>query len=308
MNSTNAYTTQQNTLSSQNISSTENNKFEFIEPTYSNGSCVSVKFNQTNQFYFVLYSTSEVVSIESDPQNMSVSSIKNYNNSENIWSVSLSWLLIDPKFKETHLFCFQAKNKQGYKTEKRCVSLVVDGIIPKFANPYPTGLTDKNISYFSILSQNVPIIKSNKQNFYIRIFDSNEKQIYNIEANSSDIWINNSTQLVFRTKYNFTEGETYFVRLDPDIVRSNQDCPLGSLPLNDKNFWSFSIKANHEIKNNTDSIQTNYTTVEQKTTINTTLNSTNAYTTPILKSASNKSSDFLIPLIAGVAAGVALLL
>ncbi|RMZ92997.1 hypothetical protein BpHYR1_029432, partial [Brachionus plicatilis] len=128
-------------------------------------------------------------------------------------------------------------------TDQRCVSLVVDAVSPVFENPFPTGLVDPIIAFFTINAVNVPITKSTRSGSYIRIFDSNNTQVIEIESVSSNIAVINSKTLIFSIDFNFTHGETYYVLFDTDVAQSNQYCGLESLPIDNETFWVFTIKA-----------------------------------------------------------------
>lgn len=233
-------------------------RLEFQEPTLQDNKCTAVKFNETFNSKLVVFSNSQITEFSTlSPPGLVKSRIENLNNNQSLWYVNLTWTITDPDLIGINLFCFEAINIDGDKTDQRCISLVVNGISPIFENPSPTGLIDSNVSLFTIDSVNLPITKSTRQGSFIRIFDSNNNQVMQIESISLNVAVLSSKTLVFNVEYNFTKGETYHVLLDTNVAESTQYCGIESLPISNNTFWQFRIRngpsINHDDnqKNNT---------------------------------------------------------
>ncbi|RNA31227.1 integrin beta A [Brachionus plicatilis] len=267
------------------------NKLEFQDPTFKDDSCVFVKFNGTFHSKIIVLSTSRLVEISTlSPRGLIKSKIDNYNNDQNLWYVNLTWTVTDPDQIGVNLFCFEAINVFDEKSDQRCVSLVVDGKGPIFEQPFPTGLVDPIVPFFSVKSSNVPIIKSISPSSYIRIFDSKNAQIAQLESVSSNVQVTDSRTLTFRLHFNFTRGESYFILFDANVAQSNQSCPLESLPIDDKKFWVFTVKISTTISTST--ISSTTTTLKTTSTNPTTFTlSTKKITSTIKAVSSTKTKN-----------------
>ena len=231
------------------VSSTEpcSQQPEFIDPTLPQGSCVSLASGQTftNRLTATSHSSSiTITEIQTvSPMGANRGALYHIHGTYNYY-VDITWTPTTSQQDQVHPLCYTAVNSVGLSSEQTCIQIlagylppaVIQGsAIPNHLMVYAFNATfhinfDKDIQR---PSQSALII------FYEFI---SEIEVYRIDASSSsEVVLNNITEIFVKPNYVFTEKNTYYILFNEGIVQGTEGCGVNSNAVTNKTFWNFEV-------------------------------------------------------------------
>ena len=218
---------------------------EFIDPTLTQGSCVSIAARETFTTQLVATSHSSSVSI-TEIQTISPIGVNRgtlqHTQGTNTFYVNINWSPTTSQLNQVHLFCYTAVNSVGAASEQTCIQLFA-GYLPPTPHPgtaipnhemvYPSNATliinfDKNIQRPS-------------QTAFIMFYEfASEGEVYRIDASSSsEVTFSNLTEITVKPNFVFREKTIYYIVFNEGIVQRTEGCGLESKAETSKTFWNF---------------------------------------------------------------------
>ncbi|XP_041361403.1 uncharacterized protein LOC121377467 [Gigantopelta aegis] len=220
---------------------------EFIGDTRADESCVGVP---TGTMYFekiVVKSgrpTTSIIDITTvSPVGLEKSALSVLE--PQVWYVNITWTPTSSQ-DGPNIFCFTAIDNTGQTTTQRCITLLGGVDPPQFqvGSQYPTGMIYPNHSNWRI-NIDQDFLRPNRSNF-IRFHDSAGDVKYSIDVAITSAVVypvgGFGRQLSFTTKFLFKEKETYYITLDPGIVKGTTFCGAESPRIRDPSFWKITIR------------------------------------------------------------------
>ncbi|XP_072048907.1 uncharacterized protein [Amphiura filiformis] len=183
------------------------------------------------------------------PQGMTKSHVQPVFNSPSEFYSIISWV---PKASQQgpHIFCFNAVDVNGQTSDQRCVTLVVCAFGPIFdgRTSYPgTGEVIQNLPDIWEIGFDNTFFLAN-ETAHIRIYDTNDKEIYSLDTATSPYVIDGlkpgvvsfiTPDLIVTDDH----GE-YYVLLDEGVVIGTDECTADSPAVKDPHAWRFMYTCN----------------------------------------------------------------
>ena len=218
---------------------------EFIDPTLSQGSCVSIAAGETFTTQLVATSHSSSVSITEiqtvSPIGANRGTLQ-HTQGTNTFYVNINWSPITSQLNQVHLFCYTAVNSVGAASEQTCIQLSA-GYLPP--TPHPgSAIPNHKMVYPSnatlIINFDENIQRPSETAFIMFYEFVSEVEVYRIDASSSsEVTFSNPTEITVKPNFVFTEKTIYYIVFNEGIVQRTEGCRLESKAETSKTFWNF---------------------------------------------------------------------
>ena len=159
----------------------------------------------------------------------------------NNYYTNVSWLPTANQQNDIHFLCYIAVSSESLTSEQSCIQLAVgyypiapllESATPNHQFVYPSNNT------LQIMFDRK--IQRPSTSAFIRFYKSGEV-VYQVDTSSS-LEVNfNGTNLTIVPNYMFTEGNTYDINFDREVVESVEGYNLGNNPILSETFWTFEV-------------------------------------------------------------------
>ena len=220
---------------------------EFIDPTPSQGSCISIAVGGTFTTQLIATSHSSSVSIVEiqtiSPIGASRGTLQHMQGTDTSY-VDITWSPTASQLNQVHLFCYTAVNSVGAASEQICIQLsagylppapLPGSAIPNHQMVYPSNAT-------LIINFNENIQRPSGTAFIIFYEFVSEVEVYRVDvSSSSEVTFSSSTEITVKPNYVFTEKTIYYIVFNEGIVQRTEGCGLNNQPETNKTFWNFEV-------------------------------------------------------------------
>ena len=220
---------------------------EFIDPTPSQGSCISIAAEGTFTTQLIATSHRSSVSITEiqtvSPIGTFKGSLDHIQGTYNYY-VNITWSPTASQQNQVHLFCYTAVNSVGAASAQTCIQLLA-GYLPP--TPYPgSAIPNHQLVYpfnATFLITFDKDIQRPSQTAYITFYEFvSEAEVYRIDASSSsEITFSSPTEMTMKPNYVFTEKTIYYIVFNEGIVQGTEGCGLKNEAVVNKTFWNFEV-------------------------------------------------------------------
>ena len=220
---------------------------EFIDPTPSQGSCISIAAGGTFTTQLIATSHSSSVSIMEiqtiSPIGVSRGTLQQIQGTDTSY-VDIAWSPTASQLNQIHFFCYTAVNSVGAASVQICIQLST-GYLPPVPLPGST-IPNHQMVYPSnatlIINFNESIQRPSGTAFIIFYEFVSEAEVYRVDvSSSSEVTFSSPTEITVKPNYVFTEKTIYYIVFNEGIVQRTEGCKLNNQPETNKTFWNFEV-------------------------------------------------------------------
>ena len=218
---------------------------EFIDPTLSQGSCVSVSAGDTFTTQLTATSHSSTISIAEiqtiSPIGTNRGTLQHITGTNNYY-IDISWSPTNSQQNQIHIFCYTAVNSVGAASTQICIEISAGFTLPT-PNPgsaMPNHLLVDPSNVTISISFDESIQRPSDTAFIIFYEFISEQEVYRIDASStSEVMFSHPTEITVRPNYVFTGNTIYYILFDEGIVQGIVGCGLKNEEVTNKMFFIF---------------------------------------------------------------------